>query len=197
MAERGVTQLLFDVRHGDELAMRELMPLVYHQLKHLAAGYLRHERRDHTLQPTALVHEAFLRLVDQRDIEWQSRAHFMAVAATLMRRILVDYARNHRAAKRGGERQRVELEEHMMVDEDRLAEMLALDQAIERLQVLDAQQARIVELRCFGGLSVEETAEVLRVSAPTVKRDWAMAKAWLQRELSKGVPGDARTVDPG
>jgi RNA polymerase sigma factor (TIGR02999 family) len=180
-----VTQLLHELRHGDESAASKLMPVVYGELRRLAGHYMGRERSDHTLQPTALVHEAFLRMVDQ-GAEWQNRAHFFGVAAQLMRQILVDYARTHRAAKRGGNQQRVPLEDNLVFSEDQSAELLALNEALERLAEFDARQARIVEMRFFAGLSVDETAEVLGVSGKTVQRDWNMARAWLHREL--GTP---------
>lgn len=169
--------------------MGRLMPLVYDQLHRVAAARFQRERGNHTLQPTALVHEAYLRLVDQRRVRWQNRAHFIGVAAQLMRRILIDHARGHRAAKRGGAPGRFTLAN---IDElpavQRPAEpceidVLALDEALARLTALDAQQGRIVELRFFGGLTVEETAEVLGISPTTVKREWRLAKAWLHREI--------------
>jgi RNA polymerase sigma factor (TIGR02999 family) len=163
-----------------------LLPLVYAELRRLAASYLRRERPDHTLQPTALVHEAYLRLVDQTQARWQNRAHFLGVAAQMMRRILVDHARGHRAEKRGGDFQILSLDENIDVSGERAADLVALDEALKRLAELDPQKSRVVELRFFGGLSVEETAEVLGVSAPTVKRQWRMAKAWLYGQVQKG-----------
>ena len=170
---------------GDDGALGELLPLVYAELRRLAAGYLRRERPGHTLQPTALVNEAYLRLVDQSHVHWQNRAHFLGVAAQMMRRILVDHARGQRAEKRGGEIQKLSLDENIDVSGERAADLVALDEALERLAELDPQKSRIVELRFFGGLSVEETAEVLGVSAPTVKRQWRMAKAWLYGQVQK------------
>jgi RNA polymerase sigma factor (TIGR02999 family) len=178
---------------GDRDALGLLIPLVYDQLHRVAAARFQRERGNHTLQPTALVHEAWLRLVDQRRVRWQNRAHFIGVAAQLMRRILIDHARGHRAAKRGGSHDTLALAP--LIDElpERRAsrmpaapapiDILALDEALARLTTLDAQQGRIVELRFFGGLTVEETAEVLGISAATVKRDWRLAKAWLHREI--------------
>jgi RNA polymerase sigma factor (TIGR02999 family) len=182
--EREVTALLRDWSGGDRDALERLMPLVYQELRRLAASYLRVERPDHTLQPTALVHEAYLRLVDQRGVSWQNRAHFFGIAAQMMRRILVDHARRRQAAKRDATALRVQAmsaegEEASVRD----PELLALDQALCGLESLDARQARIVELRFFGGLTVEETAEVAGVSSATVKREWRTARAWLAREI--------------
>jgi RNA polymerase sigma factor (TIGR02999 family) len=161
------------------------MPLVYRELRRLAHGHLRNERPDHTLQTTALVHEAYLRLVDQQEPNWKNRAQFFAVAAQMMRRILVDYARARHYAKRGGGAQQVELDEAMVVSRDRAAEVVALDEALTRLAELDSRKSRLVELRFFGGLSIEETAEIMGVSPGTVMRDWTLAKAWLQREMTQ------------
>src|SRR5436309_1659375 len=180
----GVTQLLIDWSNGDEKALAKLMPLVYSELRRLASNYLRRERQNHTLQPTALVNEAYLKLIDQKSARWQNRAQFYGVAAQLMRRILVDHARQHQAAKRGGSAQQSlsipsagELAEKPDVD------LLALHEALEELKEFDSQQERIVELRFFGGLSIEETAEVLGRGHATVERDWKMARAWLRRKL--------------
>jgi RNA polymerase sigma factor (TIGR02999 family) len=178
-----VTQLLLEWTGGDRAALDRLMPLVYGELRRLAAGYLGRERRDHTLQPTALVHEAFLRLVDQQRIEWQGRAHFLALAATLMRQLLIDHARKHRAAKRGSGGPRLTLLEGDLAAEPRDVDLLDLDRALSALAALDSRQARVVELRYFGGMTIEETAEVLEVSPATVKLDWSLARAWLLREL--------------
>ena len=184
-----VTQLLVAWGSGDPHALQELMPLVYRELRRLAHGHLRRERPDHTLQTTALVHEAYLRLVDQQEANWKNRAQFFAVAAQMMRRILVDYARARQYAKRGGGAQPVELDEAMVVSSDRAAEVVALDEALLRLAELDSRKSRLVELRFFGGLSIEETAEILGVSPGTVMRDWTLAKAWLQREMThEGEP---------
>jgi len=194
-----VTRLLVEVRKGHQDAMEQLLPLVYDELRRLAGGYFRRERSDHTLQPTALVHEAYLKLVDQRSVQWENRGHFLGVAATLMRRILLDYARVHKAEKRGGGGQKVMLDEGMAVTELRAVEMISLDQALTKLAAMDPDQGRIVELRFFGGLSVEETAEVMKISPATVKRHWAFAKAWLYREIEKGNLSDAAEMeaDPG
>jgi RNA polymerase sigma factor (TIGR02999 family) len=181
-----VTQLLVAWGNGDPHALQELMPLVYRELRRLAHGHLRRERPDHTLQTTALVHEAYLRLVDQQEANWKNRAQFFAVAAQMMRRILVDYARARQYAKRGGGAQPVELDEAMVVSSDRAAEVVALDEALTRLAELDPRKSRLVELRFFGGMSIEETAQILGVSPGTVMRDWTLAKAWLQREMTQG-----------
>jgi RNA polymerase sigma factor (TIGR02999 family) len=185
-APQNVTQLLVDWSNGDEQALEKLMPVVYDYLRRQAARYLRRERAGHTLQTTALVNEAYLRLVDQQNVRWQNRAHFFAIAAQAMRRILVDHARVRQAAKRGGDGVRVTLDEAVAPSDERDLDIVALDEALTRLAAFDPRQARIVELRFFGGLSVEETAEVLSVSAGTVKGDWSIAKAWLRRELTGG-----------
>lgn len=192
-----VTQILGDWNRGDKDAADRLFPLVYEELKRIAARYFGRERKDHTLQPTALVHEAFLRLVDQTRVKWESRAHFMAVAATMMRRILVDYARAHEAQRRGGEWQRVLLEDALIYTDGPVIDYLALETALVALAHLDARQARIVEMRFFGGMTVDEIAELEHVSAPTVKRYWSSAKAFLQRELSREAPSDTGTLEPG
>lgn len=179
------TTLLTSATTGNAKAANQLVPLVYAELRRLAAHYLRGERPDHTLQPTALVNEAYLQLIDQKANRWQNRAHFIGVAAQLMRRILVDHARAHRANKRGGQDVKVPLDEALVVSQQRSEELLALDEALQRLAAEDPQQSRIVELRFFGGLSVEETAEVMGISTATVKRDWSVARAWLYRELGK------------
>ena len=184
-SQHEVTRLLIKLTDGDGDVLGELLPLVYDELRRLAAGYLRRERPGHTLQPTALVHEAYLRMVDQSQVRWQNRAHFLGVAAQMMRRILVDHARGQRAEKRGGDFQKLSLDENIDVSGERAADLVALDEALERLAEFDPQKARVVELRFFGGLSVEETAEVLGVSAPTVKRQWRMAKAWLYGQVSR------------
>ena len=180
-----VTQLLHDWSDGDREALDKLIPIVYEELRRQAARYLRRERPGHTLQTTALIHEAYLRLIDQKNVRWQNRAHFFAIAAQLMRRILVDHARGRQAAKRGGSDIKLPLEEAMIGSEGRGVDLVALDEALERLASIDPQQSRVVELKFFSGLSVEETAEVLGVSQRTVKRDWNVAKAWLRREISE------------
>ena len=180
-----ITILLSGLRAGDKSAESKLMPLVYSELLRAARRYMRGERPDHTLQPTALVHEAYLRLVGQREIAWQNRAHFFGVAAQLMRRILVDHARARQAEKRGGDVGMVPLEEAMVFKEEGGPALLALDQALTRLNQFDPRQGRIVELRFFGGLTEEEIAAVLGVSARTIKRDWNVARAWLYNEINK------------
>ncbi len=179
-----VTQLLVAWRHGDQAAFDELVPLVYQELRRLARYYMSRESPDHTLQTTALVNEVYLRLVDQKHTHWQNRAQFFGIAAQLMRRILVDHARSHAYAKRGGGARQVPLDETAVLSPIQAAELLNLDDALQRLSDLDPRKGRIVELRYFGGLTVEETAKVLKVSPVTVMRDWSLAKAWLHRELS-------------
>lgn len=185
LPSQSVSELLGRWRAGDEDALQALVPLIYNELHELAHYYLRGERSGHTLQTTALVHEAYLRLMQQGPFQAQNREHFIAIAARLMRQILVDYARSYRAAKRGADC-RVELNEDFEQPQRQGADVIVLDDALTDLAKLDAQQARIVELRFFGGLTVEETAAVLSVSAATVGRDWTMAKAWLSRELRRG-----------
>ena len=186
-----VTQLLKQLSNGNQDVLAELIPQVYDELRRLAAYHLRQERSNHTLQATALVHEAYLRLVDQRHVDWKNRSHFFGVAAHLMRRILLMHARQHHAAKRGGSAQKISLDEAVIFTRERSAELLALNELLIRLAELDPQQARIVELRFFGGLSVEETADLLGISTATVKRDWAMAKAWLAREMGLAANPEA------
>jgi RNA polymerase sigma-70 factor, ECF subfamily len=184
-APNDVTQLLIKLTDGNTEVLDALLPLIYDELRSLANRYLRRERREHTLQPTALVHEAYLKLVDQKHVRWQNRAHFMGVAANMMRRILVDHARRHTADKRGGEFEKLPIEEEILVvSDEKSVELLALDEALENLAKIDEQKSRIVELRYFGGLSVEETAEVMGVSPVTVKRQWRMAKAWLYGQVA-------------
>jgi RNA polymerase sigma factor (TIGR02999 family) len=182
--EADVTQLLLNWGNGDQASLEELMPRVYGELRRLAGAYLRRERADHTLQSTALVHEAFIRLVQQRDVQWRNRAHFFGIAAQMIRRILVDHARSKRADKRGSGGIKLELNEAMAVSQDNQIDIVELDSALEKLALLDPRQSRIVELRFFAGLSVEETAEVTGLSPATVKREWSTAKAWLFREMS-------------
>ena len=179
-----VTQLLIGWSQGDREALDKLVPLVYDELRRQAARYLRRERVGHTLQTTALIHEAYLRLIDQKNVHWQNRAHFFGIAAQLMRRILVDHARTKKRAKRGGSDVRVSFSEATLKAKGQDLDIVALDEALARLAEIDEQQSRIVELRFFSGLTVEETAEVLSISPATVKRDWSMAKAWLHRELT-------------
>ena len=178
-----VTKLLQLWSGGRKDALDELLPLIYAELRRLASSYLRRERRDHTLQATALVHEAFLKLVDQRAVRWQNRAHFFGIAAQAMRRILVDHARARAAGKRGDGARPVALDDAMLLTDAPDVDVLALDEALTRLAVLDPQQSRVVELRFFGGLTMDETAEVLHISPATVGRDWTLAKAWLYAEL--------------
>jgi RNA polymerase sigma-70 factor, ECF subfamily len=180
-----VTRLLLDLRAGDREAERKLVDVVYGELHRIAARYIRRERPDHTLQATALVNEAYVRLVDQRDKDWQNRAHFFGVAAQVMRRVLVDHARSQNTAKRGGEIQVVTLDDALPASPARSDNLIALDEALSRLAQIDSRQARIVELRFFGGLTESESAEVLGVSSRTIKRDWSVAKAWLYSELNK------------
>jgi RNA polymerase sigma-70 factor, ECF subfamily len=185
---REITRLLLAWGDGDESALAALTPLVYQELRRRAHRYMGGEREGHTLQTTALVNEAYLRLVDSRNVRWQNRAHFFAVSAELMRRILVDFARSRGYRKRGGGARHVELDEAAVVADERGAEVVALDEALLALAGLDARQARVVELRYFGGLSDAEIAEVLKVSVGTVRRDWTLARAWLNRELSRQQP---------
>lgn len=182
-----VTSLLLRWRSGDKAALDALMPLVYAELRRLAHCYLQRERRDHTLQSTALVHEAYARLVGQNLPEWQNRAHFFGVAAQLMRQILVDYARSHRAAKRGGSVCRLPLEDAESRAAATDVDVVALDEALQSLARLDPQQSRVVELRFFAGLSIEDTSEFLGISPSTVKRDWNTARVWLYRELDRAA----------
>jgi RNA polymerase sigma-70 factor, ECF subfamily len=186
-----VTQLLADVQNGRPDAASQLIPLVYDELRRLARRQMRRERSDHTLQPTALVHEAYFRLVNQPERTWQTRTHFIRIAAQVMRRMLIDHARARLTAKREGGLQRVPLEEPLLFTEEQSDELLALNEALERLAQFDARQSRVVELRFFGGLTVEETAEALGTSPKTVKRDWCVARAWLHREVMKGCRDDA------
>lgn len=180
-----VTRLLLDWRGGDRAALDQLLPLVYHELHQQAARYLRRERPDHTLQATALVHEAYLQLVDQAQVNWQNRAHFFGAAAQAMRRILVDSARAHQAEKRGAGEDQLPLDEAIGISDKRSADLIALDDALQTLAQMDVQQCRVVELRYFGGLSIEETAEALGISPATVKREWNSAKVWLHHEIKK------------
>jgi RNA polymerase sigma-70 factor, ECF subfamily len=178
-----VTALLIEVAKGNQAAQERLIPLVYSQLKQLARGYMRRERDDHTLQTTALVHEAYLKLVRHQSPNWQGRSHFFGIAAQLMRQILIDHARSHVREKRGGAKVVLQLNEALAFSPEHSEELVRLDEALERLAKLDARQSQIVELRYFGGLSVEDTAEFLGISPKTVKRDWTVAKAWLRAEL--------------
>jgi RNA polymerase sigma factor (TIGR02999 family) len=188
-----VTALLVRWKAGDQDALEALVPLVYKELRDIARRHLQRERPGHTLQSAALVHEAYMRLLDQRPFDTENRAHFLAVASRLMRQILVDYARSHGAAKRGADR-KVDLDASLVLPQVRSADVVSLDDALRDLSNLDEQQGQIVELRFFGGLATEEIAEVLGVSASTVKRDWNVAKAWLTREMKRGNRGGAGTM---
>jgi RNA polymerase sigma factor (TIGR02999 family) len=185
-----VTHLLQSWSSGNRAAMADLLPLVYDELRRLAASYMRFEAPGHTLQATALVHEAYMKLIQQREVSWKSRAHFFGIAAQMIRRILVDHIRATRAQKRGSGFAALSLDEALGVSEQKNWEILALDDALKTLAKVDPQQARIVELRFFAGLSIEETATVVGVSPATVKRDWVSARAWLHRELSRTKPGE-------
>jgi RNA polymerase sigma factor (TIGR02999 family) len=184
---QGVTRLLKAWGNGEQQALDQLIPLVYQELHRLAHRYMGRERQGHTLQPTALVHEAYERLIDLQTVSWQNRAHFFAVSAQVMRRILVDYARSRRYSKRGGEWRKVPLNEAVAVFRDRRTDIVALDDALQTLADIDHRKGRVVEMRFFGGLSIKEIAEVLNVSQETVLRDWRLAKVWLLRELSQGT----------
>jgi len=181
-----VTQLLLQWREGDADAMGRLMPLVYEELRRLARHHLRRERADHTLSTTGLVHEAYLNLAGQEPASWQNRAHFFAIASRVMRRVLIWYARKHNAVKRGGGQPDLSLEGVVLISEDRIEPLLALDQALVQLEVMDERLCRVVECRYFGGLTIAETADVLAISPATVKRDWQTARAWLRRTLQYG-----------
>ncbi len=183
-----VTRLLGQLSAGRREASEELAPLIYRELHKLAAACMRRERPGHTLQATALVHEAYMRLIGQQDVQWQNRSHFYGIAAQVMRRVLLDYARKHQAAKRGGPNQRVRIDEALLVSEEQLDVALSVDECLKRLEKIDARQSRLVELRFFAGLSVEQTAEVMEISTATVKREWQFAKAWLQREMGQTSP---------
>lgn len=181
-----ITRMLREWSDGDREALDNLLPFVYDELRRQAAHYMRRERADHTLQTTALIHEAYLKLIDQRETDWASRTHFFAIAAQAMRRILVDYARKKHREKRGGAGRDLPLEEvALVVSEEKSVDLIALDEALTRLEKKDRQQARVVELRYFSGLTLEETAEALHISRATAAQDWSLAKAWLRRELSR------------
>lgn len=184
MADEDITQLLSDWNNGSELARDRLIPLVANELRRIASRYLYGERQQHTLQATALINEAYIRLVDQKDVQWQNRAHFFGVAAQLMRRILVDYARNRNAAKRDGQKHKLSLDDVINLSEEQDRNLVALDEALERLAKIHPQRSQVVELRFFGGLTIEETAKVLNISIDSVKAEWRLAKAWLYREIS-------------
>lgn len=187
LVQRNITELLIAWRDGDPSAPEQLMPLIERELHQIASRYMRHEHPSHTLQTTALVNEAYIQLVGQRETRWQNRAHFFGIAAGIMRRILLNYARDRRRFKRGGGAQRVSLSEVAVMSEEKSEELIALDEALQRLQAIDERKSLVVELRYFGGLSVEETADFLKVSPVTVARDWKLARAWLRRELAPGV----------
>jgi len=182
-----LTKLLLAWNAGDELAFERLVPIVYRELHRIARRHMAGERPGHTLQTSALVNEAYLRLVDSRQVQWQDRVHFFSMSAQLMRRILVDFARRRQYLKRGGGAVSITLHEELAVSQAQTDDLVAIDDALKALEAFDARKARVVELRFFGGLSVEETAETLKVSADTVVRDWKLAKVWLQRELTKGT----------
>ncbi|MGE0883909.1 MAG: sigma-70 family RNA polymerase sigma factor [Blastocatellales bacterium] len=186
-----ITQLLLAWGGGDQAALDRLMPLVHGELRKLAKRYMNRQRPGHTLQTTDLVNEAYLRLIDSSQVQWQNRAHFFAISAQLMRRILVDFARARQNLKRGGNAQRVTFDEALEISSERGADLIALDDALKTLEKLNPRQSQIVELRYFGGLSEEETAEVLKLSARTVRRDWSLARTWLYRELSREKNDDA------
>jgi len=183
-----ITQLLVAWNAGDQAALEKLTPLVYQELHRLAKHYMARENAGHTLQPTALVNEAYLRLIEQKQVRWQNRAHFFGISAQLMRRILVDMARSRQRAKRGGAAPKVVLDETLVIANVPGEDLVALDDALQTLAAMDERKSRVVELRFFGGLSVKETAEVLQISPETVMRDWKFAKVWLHRELSKEKP---------
>ena len=185
-----LTEFLVRWRAGDQKALEQLIPLVYTELRNIARYHLQRDRPGHTLQSAALVHEAYLRLVDQKPFEAENRAHFLAIASRLMRQILVDYARSHAAAKRGADLQ-VDFNTDLVVSQERSAELVALDDALNQLSRIDEQQGRIVEMRFFGGLTIEQIGEVLGVSRSTVKREWNVAKAWLTRQIKRGSVGEA------
>jgi RNA polymerase sigma factor (TIGR02999 family) len=187
-----VTRLLLDWANGNQQALEKLVPLIYDELRRMAHNCLYRERPGHTLQTTALVHEAYLKLIDQRDARWQNKAHFFAIAAQAMRRILVDSARRHTAMKRGGPAENLALDEALNVSLEPDPILLPLDEALNALAEIDPQQGRIVELRFFGGLTIEETAEVMKLSSDTIKREWAMARAWLRQTLTDQAPNQAQ-----
>jgi RNA polymerase sigma-70 factor (ECF subfamily) len=186
MSSLDITQLLIAWCDGDQTALEKLMPMVEKELHRIASNYMRRENPDHTLQTTALVNEAYLRLVDQKSTRWQNRAHFFGIAANIMRRILLNYARDRQRQKRGGRAVQVSLSEVAVMTTEKSEELIALDDALKKLEAIDARKCHIVELRFFGGLSVDETAEFLKISPPTVARDWKLAKAWLRREIRHG-----------
>jgi len=189
-APDGVTQLLINWRNGDKTALDQLTPLVYEELRRLARGFMRKERSNHTLQTSALINEAYLKLADQDETNWQNRAHFFAVAAQIMRHILVDHARSYGYEKRGAGAQRVGLDDANVFGEERAGELVALDEALTELATVDPRKSRLVELRFFGGLNIDETAEVMELSPTTVQREWRAAKAWLQRFIKGENPAE-------
>lgn len=189
-----VTRLLLEWSNGNQQALEDMLPLIYNELRHLAHNLLYRERPGHTLQTTALVHEAYLKLIDQRDANWQNRAHFFAIAAQAMRRILIDSARRHAAIKRGEAGEKISLDEAANISLEPNTNLLALDEALNTLSEIDPQQTRIVELRYFGGLTIEETAEVLDLSPATIKREWAMARAWLHHALTTDGPSTPPSI---
>ena len=182
-----ISQLLAEWSGGNQAALDQLYPMVYEELRRMAHAYLRDERKNHTLQTTALIHEAYLRLVDQKNVHWANRSHFFGISAQIMRRILIDHARRYQYAKRGGGAQRISLDEGAVVAKQRARELLRLDEALNSLAEIDPRRSRVVELRYFGGLDNEEIAGVLKISKNTVIRDWTMARAWLYKELSEGA----------
>ena len=188
----GATQLLIDLGRGDAGALEEMLPLVYQELRRLARLYVSRERRGHTLQPTALVHEVYFRLIDQRRVDWKNRAQFLGLAAGMMRRILLNHARGRAAAKRGGEARRVSLSMAVEAFEHPGVDVIALNRALERLAAIDPRKSRVVELKFFGGLTTEEIAQVLEVSPATVEREWSFARAWLYDEIEGGVGSEGR-----
>jgi RNA polymerase sigma factor (TIGR02999 family) len=196
-APEDVTQLLLEWRDGDTSALEQLMPLVYDELRRLARRCLRRERAGHTMQTTTLVHEAYLRLIDARRVAWHDRAHFFAIAAQLMRRVLVDEARRRHFQKRGGRLTRVSLNDAMLVSPERDAELVALDEALDRLAALAPRKSRVVEMRFFGGLSIEQTAAALNVSTDVVKREWRTAKLWLLHEMSRAERASDESCEVG
>ena len=189
-ASEGITQLLINWRNGDKAALDQLMPIVYEELRRLARGFMGRERNNHTLQTSALINEAYLKLVDQDETNWQNRAHFFAVAAQIMRHILVDHARSYGYEKRGAGAQRVSLDDAKVFSEERAGELVALDEALTDLAAVDPRKSRLVELRFFGGLNIDETAEVMNLSPTTVQREWRAAKAWLQRFIKGENPAE-------
>src|SRR5689334_13443272 len=190
-AQNEITGQLLAWHKGDTAALEQLIPAVYQELRHMAERYLRSENPGHTLQPTALVHEAYLRLIDQTQVTWQNRAHFFGVAAQMMRRILVDHARTKHRTKRGGSERTISLEEVLDIGSGKTADLVALDEALKSLADIDQRKSQVVEMRFFGGMSVDETAAALDVSPQTVMRDWRLAKAWLYKELKRESEDDA------